>query len=68
MRKAANREWSQPRRERNAAANTAERVGNLKSTLASDLEMQSLDFAQLVLVLLWSSIPFLCLPLSLLEW
>jgi hypothetical protein len=32
-------------------------AGDLMSTLISDMEMQSLEFTQLVSVLLWSSIP-----------
>jgi hypothetical protein len=47
--KAANREWKQPRRKQFVAVNKAEKgVGDLKTTLISAMEMQSLEFAQLV--------------------
>ena len=43
-------------------------VGDLKSDLASDMEMQSLEFAKLVSVMLLSSISLLCFFPSLLKW
>ena len=46
-RKAANREWEQPKRRKSAAVNKAERTGRAKSPLISDMEMQSLEFALL---------------------
>jgi hypothetical protein len=42
LRKAANREWNQPERRNCIAANKAER------SWTSDMEMQSLEFAQLI--------------------
>ena len=48
LRKAANREWNQPRRKQFVAVNKDEGVGDLKTALTSDMEMQSLEFAQLV--------------------
>ena len=48
LRKAANREWNQPRRKQFVAVNKDEGGGALKSALTSDMEMQSLEFAQLV--------------------
>ena len=49
LRKAANREWNQPRRKNFVAVNEDEKgVGDLKSALTSDMEMQSLEFSQLV--------------------
>ena len=48
-RKAANREWNQPRRKKLVAVIKNEKgVGYLKTALTSDMEMQSLEFAQLV--------------------
>ena len=48
-RKAANRECNQPRRQNLGAVNKDEKgVGDLKTALPSDMEMQRLDFAQLV--------------------
>jgi hypothetical protein len=45
MRKTANREWNQPRILKFGAVNKDEKgVGYLKTTLTSDMEMQSLDF------------------------
>ena len=53
-RKAANREWNKPRRQNLVAVNKDEKgVGYLKTALPSDMEMQSLDFAQLVSCLAW---------------
>ena len=47
-RRAANREWNKPRR-KNFAVNKDEKgVEDLKTALPSDMEMQSLDFVQLV--------------------
>ena len=49
LRKAANREWNQPRRKKFVAVNKDEKgVGDLKTTLTSDKEMKSLEFAQLI--------------------
>ena len=58
LRKAANREWKQPRRKKFVVVNKDEKgVGNLKTTLTSDMEMQSLEFAQLVSCLaLWITV------------
>jgi hypothetical protein len=48
LRKAANREWNQPRKKKFVTVNKDEKgVGDLK-TVISDMEMQSLEFAQLV--------------------
>jgi hypothetical protein len=42
-------EWNQPRRKKFVAVNKDEKgVGDLKTTLTSDMEMQSLEFAQLI--------------------
>jgi hypothetical protein len=48
-RKAADREWNQPRK-RNLLQSTKmkKRVGNLKIALISDMEIQGLEFAQMV--------------------
>ena len=49
VRKAANREWKQPRRKKFVTGNTDEKgVGILKTTLTSVMEMQTLEFVQLV--------------------
>jgi len=49
LRKAADREWNQPRRKMFVAVNTDEKgAGALKTALTSDMEMQSLEFTQLV--------------------
>jgi hypothetical protein len=58
LRKAASREWKQPRRKKFVVVNKDEKgVGNLKTTLTSDMEMQSLEFAQLVSCLaLWITV------------
>jgi hypothetical protein len=49
MKKAANREWNQPRRKQFVVVNKAEKgVGDLKTALTSAMEMKSLEFAQLV--------------------
>jgi hypothetical protein len=55
-RKAANREWNDPKRKKCVAINTAEKSGDIKNALTSDTEIQSLAFAHLVLVLLCSGI------------
>lgn len=48
-------------RERNVLQTTKLKiVGDLKSTLTTDVEMQRVEFAQLVSALLWSSISSLC--------
>ena len=48
LRKAANREWNQPRRKQFVAVNKDEKgVGDLKTVLTSDMEMQILDFVHL---------------------
>ena len=45
LRKAANREWKQPRRKKLVAVNRdVKRSGDLKTTLTSVIEMQSLEF------------------------
>ena len=47
--KAANSEWKQPRKEIFVAVNKDEKgVGDLKTALTSDMDMQSLEFAELV--------------------
>ena len=49
LKKSANKKWKQPRRKKFVAVNKDEkRVGDLKTTLASGMEMQNLEFAQLV--------------------
>jgi hypothetical protein len=49
LREAPNREWNKPRRKKFFVINKDEKgVGDLKTTLTSDMEMQSLEFAQLV--------------------
>jgi hypothetical protein len=49
LRKAANREWNRLRRKKPVAVNKDEKgVGDLKSALTSAMEMQSLEFAQLI--------------------
>jgi hypothetical protein len=49
LRRAANREWNPPRREKVVAVNKDEKgVGDLKTALTSIMKMQSLEFAQLV--------------------
>jgi len=55
LRKAAKREWNHPRRNKSVVVNKDEEgVGDLKTALTSDMEMQSLEFVQLVF----------CLPLG----
>ena len=46
LKKAANREWNQPRRKQFVALNKDEK--GVETTLTSAMEMQSLEFAQLV--------------------
>ena len=48
LRKAANNEWNQPKRKKFVAVNKMKEGGDLKSMLTSDMEMRSLEFAQLV--------------------
>jgi hypothetical protein len=49
LRKAANKEWNQLRRKKFVAVNKDEKgVGDMKTALTSAMEMQSLEFAQLV--------------------
>jgi hypothetical protein len=49
LRKASNRDWNQPRRKKFVAVSKDEnRVRDLKTALTSVMEMQSLEFAQLV--------------------
>jgi hypothetical protein len=49
LRKADNREWNQPRRKKFVAVNKNKKgVGDLKIALALAIEMQSLEFDQLV--------------------
>jgi hypothetical protein len=48
LRKTANREWNQARRKFVAFNKDEKGVGDLKTTLTSDMEMKSLEFAQLV--------------------
>jgi hypothetical protein len=46
LRKAANGEWNQCRKKKFVEVNKNEKgVGDLKTTLTSDMEMQSLEFA-----------------------
>jgi hypothetical protein len=67
-RKAANREWKQPKRKEYIAVKVVKGGGDFKSSLASDMERQSLAFAQLGFGLAWSSVSTLCLLSSFLEW
>jgi hypothetical protein len=60
---ADNREWNQPRETSVLQSTNLKGLGDLKSALTSDTEMESLEFAQLVFILLWSSISSLC-PIS----
>ena len=55
LRKADKREWSQHKRKNFVAVNKEEKgVGDLKTPLTSDMEMQSLEFAMQVFCLdLW---------------
>jgi hypothetical protein len=51
-RKAANREWNQPRRKKFVAVNKNEKgTEDLETALTSDMKMQSLELAQLVFCL-----------------
>ena len=48
LRKVVNREWYQPRRKKSVVVKKDEKgAGELKTTLTSAMEMQSLEFAQL---------------------
>ena len=51
LRKAVNRGWNQHKRKKCIAINKAEKVGDLKTTLPSDMEIKSLEISQLILVL-----------------
>ena len=62
LRQAANREWNQPKRIVQQATKM-KGVEDLKSALTPLMEMQSLEFAQLVFDLVWSSIYY-----HILEW
>jgi hypothetical protein len=54
LRKPANREWNQPRKKNFTTVNKDEKgVGDLKTALTSDMEIQSLELAQWFPVLLW---------------
>jgi hypothetical protein len=54
LRNAANREWDQRRRKNFVAIKKDEKGGgDLKTALPSDMEMQTLEFAKLVPILLW---------------
>jgi hypothetical protein len=54
LKNVGNREWNQPRRKKFVAVNIDEKgVGDLKTTLTTDMEMQSLEFAQLISCLTW---------------
>ena len=49
LRKANNREWNQPRRKKFVAVNKdVKAVGDVKIALTSDINMQNLEFSQLV--------------------
>jgi hypothetical protein len=47
-RKAANKKWNQPKRKKFVAVNKDESIRNLQSSLALDMEMQSLEFTYMV--------------------
>ena len=47
LKEAANGEGDQPKRKKCVAVNKAERIGDLKSVLTLDMDVQSLEFAQL---------------------
>ena len=52
LRKAADRKWNQLRRKKFVVVNKDEKgARNLKTILTSDVEMQSLEFAQLIVCL-----------------
>lgn len=44
----ANGEWYQPKRKKRVVVNKMERCIDLKSAVTSDLEIQSLEFVQLI--------------------
>ena len=47
LKKAANRLWTYPRRKKLVALNKVEKgVGNIKTTLTSEIEKQRLEFTQ----------------------
>jgi hypothetical protein len=47
LRQVAHREWNKPRRKKFVIVNKEEKgVGDLKSALTSDMDMKSLEFAQ----------------------
>ena len=48
QRRTASREWNQPKRKKCVAVNKAERSWRSEEHLTSDMEIQSLEFAQLV--------------------
>ena len=48
LRNAADMEWKQPRKRSVAVNKDEKRIGDMKTALTSDVEMQSLEFAQLV--------------------
>ncbi|KAL6035795.1 hypothetical protein STEG23_005192 [Scotinomys teguina] len=48
LRRAAHWEWNHHKRKKYIAVNKLNGVGDLKSALTSDMEMQSLEFVQLV--------------------
>ena len=48
LKKVANRDWASPRERTVLQSAKIKRIGDLKSTLTSDMEMQSLEFSQLV--------------------
>jgi hypothetical protein len=70
MRRDANSKvYGTNQRERNVLQSTKLKgIGNLKGVSTSDMEMKSLEFAQLTLVLFWSHVCSLCYPVLLLEW
>ena len=52
LRKSSKREWNQPRRKKFVAVNKDKKgVGDMKTHLTSEVDMQNLEFAQLVLCL-----------------
>jgi hypothetical protein len=53
LRKVANREQNPPKRRKCVQSTELKRVGDLKSPLTSAMDMQSLEFAQLVFCLPW---------------
>jgi hypothetical protein len=48
IKRAANKEWNQPRRKKFVAVNKDEKgVGNMKTAFTSAMKMQSLEFSQM---------------------